>query len=108
MQLKERKVRAPTEPVECLTIAEIDQRYPGEWVVIRVTALDEIQNVREGDVLCHSSSRAAATRATKSAWKNDPKADIYVRLAGPRLKSVEEWRRVLADSYTRPYVNAHW
>lgn len=40
-----------------MTLREIHQRYPDEWVIIEFTELDDDLKVREGDVIAHSPSK---------------------------------------------------
>lgn len=40
-----------------MTLDEIKQCYPNEWVLIEFTALDEELKIVDGEVLAHSPSR---------------------------------------------------
>jgi hypothetical protein len=40
-----------------MTLVEIRQRYPDEWVLIEFAELDEELRVVEGEVIAHSSSK---------------------------------------------------
>lgn len=40
-----------------MTLEEIKQRYPGEWVLIEFAELDEELRVVEGEVIAHSSNK---------------------------------------------------
>jgi hypothetical protein len=42
---------------EVMTLDEIKQYYPNEWVLIEFTALDEELKIVDGEVLAHSPSR---------------------------------------------------
>ncbi|MFQ5732709.1 MAG: hypothetical protein ACE5KM_12245 [Planctomycetaceae bacterium] len=42
---------------ETLTIEEINQRYPDEWVLMGDPETDEEQRLLRGQVLCHSKDR---------------------------------------------------
>ncbi len=42
-----------------MTLEEIKQQYPNEWVLIEFTELDDDLRVVEGSVLAHSSSKEA-------------------------------------------------
>ena len=44
-----------------LSMAEVIERYPREWILMRVTAFDEQQWPSHGHVLAHSPARAAIT-----------------------------------------------
>lgn len=41
-----------------MTLAEIKQRYPNEWVLIEFAQLDEDLSVVEGEVVAHSPNKA--------------------------------------------------
>ena len=45
------------ENSEILTLAEIKQRYPQQWVLIAYTEEDEYLNVIQGEVLAYSPDR---------------------------------------------------
>lgn len=40
-----------------IKMAEIQERYRGEWVLIEYTKLDDELNVLEGEVIAHSPNR---------------------------------------------------
>ena len=42
---------------EVLTMAEIEERYDGEWVLVGDPDLDDALRVKSGEVLCHSTDR---------------------------------------------------
>lgn len=48
---------------EILTLAEIRDRYPREWVLIADTESDDLWNVIRGEVLAHSPERKEIDRA---------------------------------------------
>ncbi|WP_293128080.1 hypothetical protein [Microcoleus sp. bin38.metabat.b11b12b14.051] len=48
---------------EILTLAEIRERYPCEWVLIADTESDDLWNVIRGEVLAHSPERDEIDRA---------------------------------------------
>lgn len=48
---------------DILTIDEIRERYPREWVLIEDTELDEDDNVIKGILLAHSSNPEEIDRA---------------------------------------------
>lgn len=48
--------------VETLTLQEMWAQYPGEWLLIAVTGLDEDDRVTGGRVLAHSPDRDAIYR----------------------------------------------
>ena len=42
---------------EILTLAEIEDRYPSEWVLVADPELDDELRVVRGKVVCHSKDR---------------------------------------------------
>lgn len=55
--------QAVVEPTgEFLTLAEIEERYPDEWIFIEEPELDEDEEVARGRVVAHGKDRDAVTR----------------------------------------------
>ncbi|MBI5491263.1 MAG: hypothetical protein HY905_28290 [Deltaproteobacteria bacterium] len=48
---------------ERLTYEEIEQRFVGEWVVVRDFVPDDAKMIRHGVVVAHTTDRAEAHRA---------------------------------------------
>jgi len=79
---------------------EIQKRYPGEWVLIEYTALDEQLNVMEGEVIAHSPSKEEIYRElSKTGGKNvaieylgEIPEDLAVMLVADDLVSPEPHR----------------
>ncbi len=42
---------------EILTLAEIEERYPSEWILVADPELDDQLEVIRGRVVCHSKDR---------------------------------------------------
>lgn len=99
--------RPTNDPVGPLPIEEIYPIYPNEWVVVKVTALDEQQRISHGEVLAHSISRKTVSRALLRAHREDPGVRTYLFPGGPRAATVEEWREHLAEAAREP-LNARW
>jgi len=57
---------------DILSFEEMHQRYPGEWLLIAYTELDDELNVIRGEVLAHSPNRD----------------DIYAAISSKNGKSV--------------------
>ncbi|MEX1095616.1 MAG: hypothetical protein WED34_06170 [Planctomycetales bacterium] len=51
---------------EILTIDEIDERYPDEWVLLDDPQVDESQEVVGGKVIFHGKDRNAMYRAAQA------------------------------------------
>lgn len=45
-----------------MTLREIYERYPDEWVIIEFTELDDGLKVRDGDVIAHSADKEEIDR----------------------------------------------
>jgi len=45
-----------------MTLEEIRQRYPNEWVIIEFTELDQMLRVVEGEVIAHSPDKEEINR----------------------------------------------
>lgn len=86
------------DPVASVPIDEIYPLYPGEWVAVKVTALDEDQNISHGEVLAHSRSRKKVSRALLRAHRADPSVHTYLFVGGSEPATTEEWREQLAQA----------
>ncbi len=92
-----------------VTLDEACDLYKGEWFLMRVTGQHPVEHVLMGEVLYHSPSRGAVTRAMKRVEKDDPHAPLGVFHSGMRLLTGDELRARLAEAAKKnPYVNAHW
>jgi len=91
---------APERPID-----EIVACYTGEWVVIKVTGVDEAGAINRGQLVEHSPSRTKITRAAKRLHKHDPQARTYVDRGGTRMSAKEFWRYI-ETAIDREYVNA--
>jgi hypothetical protein len=47
---------------EMMTLAEIEARYPSEWILIADPEVDEYLDIIRGRVVCHSSDRDQVDR----------------------------------------------
>jgi hypothetical protein len=67
--------QAATETVgEVLTLAEIEERYPDEWIFIEDPELDEDDEVVRGRVVAHGKNRDAVYRV---AVERRPKSSAF-------------------------------
>jgi len=93
---------------ELLSIDEVNDRFPGEWILLNVARTDERDRVTHGYVLAHTRSRKQVSKVIKRVDQEDPTAHLYIFVGGTRVLSLEEWQRRLAELADKPYVNAHW
>lgn len=79
--------RAPTR--EALSIAEMEKKYPDEWVLVEVTAVKR-QTPAAGRLIAHSPDKAALYEAAMQFKRERPEAITYVFFAGgwPQDKEV--------------------
>jgi hypothetical protein len=103
-----RRSRAVHDSPRSLPIDEIYERYPGEWVVVKVTGLDEHQRIARAEVLAHSPTRGVVSAALVEAHRKDPTIRTYVFFGGRSARSVEEWREQLAQTAELEPLNAFW
>ncbi len=68
---------------EVLSIAEIEQRYPNEWVLVEVTKVDKIRGPLFGCVLVHSHNRRDLVEINRGFCERNPRKMTYVFFAGP-------------------------
>ncbi len=101
-------VKKTAEAREILSLEEVNERYLGEWVLLRVTQLDEEGEIIRAQVLKHSRSRAAISPALARAHDEDPNSILSVFLGGTRKVTWDEWRAILRRLAEEEYVNARW
>jgi hypothetical protein len=65
--------RREAEPDEPMTVDEARDRYPGEWVLMRVFEFDEHHHPLRGYVLRHSRSRKAISNRLA---KEPPRSEL--------------------------------
>jgi len=65
-----------------LTIAQIERQYPNEWVVIRVTQVDGLDQATAGQVIAHNLDKAVALQSAAQFTAQKPEAQIYILFTG--------------------------
>jgi hypothetical protein len=75
------KMKSRSERI--LSIDEIEQRYPNEWVLVEVTKADKVQGPLFGRVLGHSRRRADLVEVNRAFCEQNPRRMTYVFFAGP-------------------------
>ena len=66
-----------------LSIQEIEQRYPNEWVLIEVTKADRTKGPLFGRLIAHSHRREDLVDANRVFCEENPRRMTYVFFAGP-------------------------
>jgi hypothetical protein len=108
-RLAARSVHANAEErLAALPIEELYERYPGEWVGVKVTRLDKTHNISHGVVLAHGTAQYEVSEAILRAHRKEPSIRTYVFLGGRSAASIEEWREHLAEAAARGSLNAWW
>ena len=88
---------------EPLSIDEVNRLYPMEWVLLKVTDVDEEGVISAGQVIDHTVHRGKLNKAVKRAHEQDPDAHICIFLGGTRRASGEDLRRALAEFAERVF-----
>lgn len=91
-----------------LPIEEIYDRYPLEWVAVKVTARDENHRTSRGIVIAHGPEEREVSMAVVQAHRQDPSICTSMFLGGHRATSTEEWREQLAEARKLGPRNAFW
>jgi hypothetical protein len=65
------------------TSAEIEQRYPNEWVLVEVTEVDKVRGPLFGRVLGHSHYRRDLVEVNRGFGERNPRKMTYVFFTGP-------------------------
>jgi hypothetical protein len=68
-----------------LPLELIEQRHPGEWILVEETAWDEYGNSTRGVVIVHSPNRAALVKPTRNVHQQQPGIKTFVFYAGPKI-----------------------
>lgn len=66
-----------------LSVQEIEQRYPNEWVLVEVTKADKVRGPLLGRVLAHSHRRQDLVEINRVFCEKNPRTMSYVFFAGP-------------------------
>lgn len=96
------QIEPPAEGPREQTIDEVIALHHGEWVLLKVTVLNEHQEPAKGLVLAHSSRRSAITEALRkepprSAQPPDvPPPSYYTFNAFPRVRPGETFEQASA------------
>jgi hypothetical protein len=90
-----RPIDAPA--LEDVTHGEVLGRYPGQWILMRVTSWDERYYPERGYLLAHSDSRADVDKARLEAIRapDSLPGTLSVFEAYPPIRSQDEWLAAL-------------
>jgi hypothetical protein len=105
---KHRTPRYADAADELLSIEEVNDRFPGEWIVLQVARTNERDQITHGYVRAHTKSAKLMARTAGRAFADDPAVRLYLFVGGTRILSQEEWLRRLNELADKPYINAHW
>ena len=97
-----------TESLPSLTIEEVGDLYPNQWIILKATELDERQRIIRGQVLSHSRSTRKFRDGLERVRHEQPLAPIYIFVGGERRLTGPEAREVIARAAKEDYVNARW
>ena len=91
-----------------LPVDDLYPLYPEEWVLVRITATDEVGASTHGEVVAHSLDRGKITKALLEIHRQDSRARTLIFCGGELRVSPEEWRELLAGAAARGPLNAWW
>jgi hypothetical protein len=97
--------RGADPPGEIVTVDEASLRHDGEWVLMRVTGLDEQERVPKGHVVHHSKSRREISQRIRQLYAEDPSVHVLVTLGGTRKLRPDDFRED-PPLPSRPNANA--
>jgi len=83
-----------------ISVDEAVARYPGEWMLLRVTARDQAGVPAGGVPVVHGPTRESVQQATLDALRarTDPAEEYYLFSGYRRVRSGEVWQVVLANA----------
>ena len=94
-------------PPDILSMDEVCERYPGQWVIVRVTAWDEQAGIPSaGQVVAHGDDKKVKETLKALPSPDNPDRPYYLFLASPRVRSPEDWRGVIARAAEQGNVSA--
>lgn len=91
-----------------LPLDEASLLHPGEWILLRVTRVDDEGAITHGVVIHHHRQRGRISKALRRLREQDPEAPVYIFVGGERRVTGEELRLALEEAANRDYVNARW
>ena len=109
--MAERKGRAGSrvdQGDEELSPEEAGERYRHEWILLKVTRVNEEGVITHGQILEHSPSRKRISKTLARFWQREPDAQVDIFVGGTRRVSGDEFRKAIAEAAERDYVNAPW
>ncbi|MDM8531018.1 hypothetical protein QUF63_07585 [Anaerolineales bacterium HSG25] len=68
-----------------LTIEEVKEQYPDEWVAIEITEFDQQNKPQKGIVIAHSVHRDDIVEPTRELYQQKPDVKTYTFFAGPPI-----------------------
>ena len=78
-------------PLEPMSIEQIDAQFKGHWVLIKVTARNELHITVEGQVVAYGTSKQKKERLAEIAAKGlEPGATYYLTTAGAFIRQGTE------------------
>ena len=96
----------PERPRGPISFDEANRLYPWEWVLLKVTKIDDQGLITHGEVLDHSRHRAKLNRAVKRLHTEEPDAHIFIFLGGTRFGAGDELRRALSEIAEHDEIDA--
>jgi hypothetical protein len=106
--MSDEHLRPSEDHTQILSVDDASMMHAGEWVLMRITGMDEQRHTFVGEVLHHGRSRKVISKYVEQAHKQDPRVHLLVTLGGTRSVSAEEWRRGIVRLTTEEYINARW
>jgi hypothetical protein len=85
-----------------VTRAEVEAKYPGEWVALDQPTTDRFGNVTGGRLICHDPDRKAISRATGGLPKPSYVGIFYVTGPDDANDSAIEITRFFEDEWSSP------
>lgn len=107
MHETERPAMSDSEPPQGpISFEEASRLYRWQWVLLKVTDIDERGVITHGVVVDHSRHRGKLNRAVKRLHRQEPDAHIFIFLGGTRFGAGDELRRALSEIAERDDIDA--
>ena len=68
-----------------LSLEEIENRYDGQWVLVRETEWDAQGDPTQGIVLAHDAARGKLVASLQQLHQTEPGTKTFVFFAGPKV-----------------------
>ena len=106
---RQKRSRSSSLPDAPISVDEAADLYPGEWILMKLTAYDENRLPAAGWILAHGKTRRSINKTFVKALEEDlnPALPYYIFQGYHYLRTGERWQEVL-DKLAYSEDNGVW